>query len=250
MLQVVAVPGEPLRVVARADFEAYLRRPIEGPHVLVWNDSMKKHASLRAGISTGDELRIGGDAGMVVYRPAEDLPLLDAVKELRGGFARRDIASGEYPPKKIAAFGRSRWQRLEGVVAARRPSYLLDFLIGTLAAPEVDATNTEDDMPISDTDRTAAALVRAVANNAKVNVQWGVFHSGIARKRLIQAAASRNTLPDVVEKFAQYLDCTGLGMRDAVAILETLTADEETDILAALRARPAMIATLAAERPE
>lgn len=247
MLQVVAVPGEPLRVIQRADFEALLRQPIRRDHVIIWNDSMKRHASLRAGISNPDELRIGGDDGQVVYRPDEHMPLLDAVKTLRGGFARREIASGEYAPKKVSAFGPRRWERLDAVVARHRPSYLLDFLIGTLAAPETSTTSEDPEM-ISDTDRQAAALVRTIALHARVDIQWGVFHSGFARKRLV-AAATRPTLADVVERFASSLATSPAGMAQALEQLEKLTPEEAADILAALRARPAIITTLAAQRP-
>jgi len=249
MLQIVAIQGEPMKVVKRAQFEDYLRSPPSVPFVIVWNDSMKKHGALRAGVSGVDEFVIGTDSGTVYFRPADDMPLLDACKELRGSFARKHILGGAYPPKKINEFGMYRWSQLEDIVEKYRPSYLLDFIIGTISAPEVDDTNIEEEeMAISPEIELAADIVEPLASSSRRDVKWGVYYDGFALRRVNAVKSGSESLVDFVEKFSEKMASSTPKTAEAVAVVRMLPLEDETEVLKAIKKNASVIVAIAYQR--
>lgn len=246
-LHVLAVDGQPAVYPARADLEAILRDPPDAPFVLAIAESRQRHAVLRADISTAHRFYIGTDAETVIYSPATDLPLLDAVGALcipgpkEPGFTRDQIRTGNYSAGQVLLFGVARWDALEAVVRRYRPSPLLD-LFCLIARANPTYTIEVSDM-IDSSDKLAAELLAGIANNATIDKLKMNFWGGLLRSRLERWR--EYALPELVSRL---LDCCRVPAHQSQAITSRLLAwDDETaaSVLDAIRTRPALLCAYA-----
>lgn len=246
-LHVLAVEGRPAVYPARAELEAILRSPPGVPFVLVIAESRQRHAVLRADISTSSRLYIGTDTDTVIYTPATDLQLLDAVGALcipgpkEPGFTRDQIRTGSYSAGQVLAFGVARWDALEAVVRRYRPSPLLDLLC-LVARANPSHTVEVSDM-IDPHDQSAAELLASIASNATIDKLELNFWGGLLRSRLERWREF--ALPELVSRL---LDCCRVPAHQSQAITARLLAwDGETcaSVLDAIRTRPALLCAYA-----
>lgn len=249
MTHILAVYGAEPVYPKRGDLDAILRAPPEGVFVLAIAESGKRHAALRAGVSTAARLLIGTDSACVVYEPARHHPLLDAVAALcipapkMPGFTRDQIRSGQYGASQIIAFGAARWEACERTIAPRRGTALLDLLI--LIARPAPLPAMEQDM-IDPIDELAAQLLAEIAKASRVDKMTVNFWGGFLLHRLARFADL--PLADFVSRLMAACAVPGIAGQEIVAALDSMSAEDVSGVSAALRARPALLVALAYER--
>lgn len=246
-LNVLAVPGEPARYPATKDLSAVLRAPPAPAFVLAYAASMKRHASLRAEVSTLERYVIGTDTETVVFEPAAHLPLLDAVESLLTGFTRDEIGAGDWSPLTVSRFGPDRWVTLEAVVSAHRPSPVLD-LVCALAARQERALPKEAALFSLDSlaDERAALLLSYLAEASPHRQRDGIgFWRSFLRHRLARFA--HRPLRDMLSSLADALACPpetqpDRGVAAALSVLDGI--EDVGEVETAIRRRAVLVLTL------
>ena len=240
-LHCLAVEGAPAAYPGTADVAALLRAPPAGRFVLAFAASRKRHAALRARVSTAERLYVGTDEGTVTYVPAEHSPVLDAVEALLVRFGRDDIRTGGYAACSIAAFGPARWLALDTVVAPHRPSPLLDLLCVVARRPEPSEQPQESAPMIDIDDERAAELLSYLAEASAFRRRDGLtFWKGYFRHRLGRFAGL--PLRDAVSRLIDALQCEpGDALSGAILGLDALDPGEVPHVERALRQRGPLV---------
>jgi hypothetical protein len=206
---------------------------------------MKRHAALRAAVSTPDQMEIGGDNGRVTYRPEDHLSVLDAIESLLSGFRRDDIRTGNYSAATIAMYGPLRWLDQDAVVARVRPSYLLDFLCAVATRPESNSSYAKEDLTMIDVDdHRAAEIIALIADCSQRRRSDGiVFWRSELRHRLARYA--HLGLRDLVARLLCDLRCDMIGAGRVAAWLDALPASEISHIERCLHKRGSLVIAIA-----
>jgi hypothetical protein len=227
----------------RARCEALLRDPPAAPFVLSWARSRQKHHLLRAGLSTPHALRIGSDDATILFRPAEDRPLLDAVAALRAWHAAAAVLAGRYHPGHVAAQGLGAFERAERLVAPYRGRALLDIACWCVAPA---AGTRQEDTVIDAIDEAASGLLAAVARDSDARRADGIaFWSGFFARRIARFA--HLPLAALLSRLLQECRCppSSAGAQHVVAVLRELDGPSTDDISRAIRDRADMLVALA-----
>lgn len=234
---------------------AALLAPLEEPHVLSWAVGGQRHHWLRAGVSTSERLLVGTDEGTVEYVPARDRWLLDAVHALLASptgtaplLSRESIRTGIYHPAATVKYGVAEWTRIEEMVAAARPSPLLDMAVACAPVSGPPATTREDEM-ISEEDARAAELLAYIAHGSAMRSKDGLlFWSGVFRHRIEQHR--RKPLADFVSRMLDAVKCdpVTIGAKNTTAMLEALSPEDVAATEKAVKERPALLVALAFDR--
>lgn len=253
MLSILAIDGCDVEYPDRAGVWAALLDPPDAPHVLVFAASRKKHAWLRAGVSSRDLVLVGTDDGTVAYRPAIDRPAVNAALRLLGGFRRDAVASGVYPSSQVAAYGVADHSRDEAAVSPIRGPLL--SLVCALAPKQPPRKRSHSDMPlfahpgcddvISPHDTEAAQLLAHIAQTCRMRGADGKrFWSGFYRHRVERFR--RLPLPDLVSRLSDAIGAspTAPGLQAALGMLASLDADHQAEIERSIRERPALCVAL------
>lgn len=239
----LAVEGEPATYPATADLATILRNPPSGRFVLVWAQSRKRHASLRAEISTPDRMRVGGDEATVEYVPARHVAVLDAVESLRSTFRSDDILSGGYPSHAIQRFGAQRWAALESTVAPFRGDPVLAMICHV--APKGERPEEEDKV-IDPHDQRAARLLALIAQSSSMRAERGKeFWGGAFAHRLERVR--RLPLPTAMSRLMASIDTAPAteSTQQAMSMLREMTEEDTSGVENALRERPSLCVALA-----
>lgn len=240
----VAIPGEPACYPATADLAAYLRDPPADRWAIVWSASRKRHASLRAQVSTRTRLMVGCDTGTAEYLPARHGPALAAVETMLGGFTRDEVRTGAYPTSRVRAFGAGRWADLDAIVAPLRGSLVLTMICAL--APKGPKPEKEAPVMIDPHDQAAAELLALVALGSRYRAEHGKeFWGGYYRHRVERFRA----LP-LAQCVSRLLDScqtapVGEAAQDLIVRLSALDAEQTAAIETAIRERPALCVALA-----
>lgn len=240
-LHCLAIDGAPASYPGTADVAALLRAPPAGRFVLAFAASRKRHAALRARVSTADRFYIGTDEGTVTYVPTEHAPVLDAVEALLARFGRDDIRTGGYSAPAIAVFGPSRWLALDSVVAPHRPSPLLDLLCVVARRPEAGEITPESAPMIDVDDERAAELLSYLAESSAFRRRDGLtFWKGYFRHRLGRFAGL--PLRDAVSRIIDAIQCEpGDALSEAIRRLDALDPGEVPHVERSLRQRGPLV---------
>lgn len=239
----------------RAGVWGSLLSPLAEPHVLSWAVGGQRHHWLRAGVSTAERLLIGTDEATVEYVPARDRWLLDAVHALLASptgtaplLSRESIRTGHYHPAATVKYGVAEWSRIEGMVAAARPSPLLDMAVALSPVSGPPPTAKEDEM-VSPEDARAAELLAYIAHGSAVRSKDGMmFWSGFFRHRIERFR--EKPLADFVSRMLDEVKCdpVTIGAKNLTAMLDVMPPEEVAATEKALRERPALLVALAFER--
>ena len=246
-MHVLSIVGEPARYPATKELSEILRTPPDQPFVLVWAASRKRHAVLRAGMSTADRMVIGADEGSVVFERQHVL-LLDAVESLRPWHNSDEIESGQYQATRIASMSADRWAAAEAVVAPHRGTTLLSLVCAV--ARRSDPTPPTEVPVYDEIDERAAQLLRQLADASDLRRSDGVrFWSGGLFTRRLRLCASAS-LRDTVAGLMRHLQCapTHTAITEMHIDLDRATAAETSQIASALRSRPELLVALAYQR--
>lgn len=241
----------------RPAFWAALESPPPVSHVLSWATGKKRHHWLYAGLSTPERQAIGSDFGAIPHSPREDRELRAAVLNLLRGEAKGDkmtpilsrssVETGEYHPRAVARFGLTDWQRLESLVARRRPSALLSLLCW--CAPVVEAGSpVEVDDVMDPRDRIAVDLIADLSEASGLRSSDGKgYWGGILRHRLERVR--RMPLHDAVSRLMDWLQVSPItpAGKEALGRLKMLTPEQEAEVSEAIQKRPALVVAWAFE---
>lgn len=253
----LAVEGGQAVYLDRDGVARVLRDPPPGRFVLTWSRTRKRHASLRAGVSTRERLLVGGEDGQVEYRPREHGPIMEAVGELARRFSRSAIRSGDYPSGCIAKMGPARWARLESVVGRIRGSATLQMICDVAPRGATDdegygdgygtgyGYGDEGDM-YDENDLRAGRLLGLLAVGSRLRADRGLdFWGGTFARRVERVR--RLPLATAVSKLMRLIDCSTTSPRtvEAVDVVGRLSAEEVEGVEMAIRDRTALVVALA-----
>lgn len=227
------VDGELLRPDS-AELLALLIDPPAGIQAAAWTATRKRHASLRCGQCSPDHLLVGAETGTIAWDVAAGRRLVEAVSTLRASARQEHVLSGEYPPHVILALGAA-WEPAEAVVAAYRPSLLLDMAVTLVRRPE--STTTETSMPIAESERLAGELLLSIGQASTLRDADPIAFWATTFPRRVAAAGSRATLLDAAGWLAEKVRVNPSGLGDALAVIESLTPEQSTQMLALWRDR-------------
>lgn len=232
-----------------------LINPLDEPHVLSWAVGGQRHHWLRAGVSTAERLLIGTDEGTVEYVPARDRWLLDAVHALLASptgtaplLSRESIRTGIYHPAATAKYGNAEWSRIEGMVAAARPSPLLDMAVALSPVSGPPPTAKEDEM-VSPEDERAAEVLAELAHGSSVRSKDGMkFWSGFFRHRI--ECHRRKPLADFISRMFDEVGCDPMtiGAKNLTVMIDEMSPEVVAATETSIRERPALLVAIAFER--
>lgn len=240
---VLAVADEAARYPGRPDLAAILRDPPAGEFVLAVAESRKRHAALRAEVSTAERMVVGLDDGAAVVL-REHIAVLDAIEVQLQAISRDDILSGAAPAMPIAKLGPARWMATEATIAPLRPSLLLRLLV--MVARRPDPTPAEESMDVPISERRAADLLSYIAEASAMR-----SHDGLAFWRSIYphrvARFSALPLRDAVARLMSAVQADALRSAPIAVMLDSIPTEEVADVERAIRARAPLVLTLAYE---
>ena len=242
-LHCLAVEGQPALYPATSELAAILRAPPLGRFVLIWTASHKRHAVLRAGISTAKRMLVGGDEATVEYCPASHERILDAVEALRAVFGSDSILAGNYAAFGVAKFGAQRWAECEALVASVRGSPLLAMLCHIARKGEL---LPREDYLIDPDDERAVKLLALVATASLMRAERGKdFWGGIFLHRLERVR--RLPLATAVSRLMASIGTSSIAeaTQEALVMLAEMDADVVAGVERSLRERPTLLVALA-----
>lgn len=249
----VLATDEKADTLDRPAFWEALETPPNKPHVLSWATSKKQHHYLNAGLSSRMMQRIGSDAGVIDHDVDGDRELRHAVRDLLRGpkgkplFSRTAVESGDYHPKSVAAYGIAEWQRLESIVARRRPCALLSLICWCAPAGlELEGAQEEPTEMLDPIDRLAVELIADLAEGSERRREDGkAFWGGELRRRLERIRGM--SLGDAVSRLMDDLRVNPLGLATQAATARVAEWDEETEkgVCKALSKRASLVVALA-----
>lgn len=217
-----------------------LRSPPSTLRAIGWTRTRQKHASLHAGECSPARMIIGTEKGPLVWRPARDARLLDAVSDLRRAARIDDIARGSYPPHTIVKLG-ALWGPNEAIVARYRPSLHLDMALHLVRRPT--ETMELPPMPAMPLHRRAARLVLGLSQGSAARKDDPIAFWSTLLLRRLSSAAERTTLTETVGRLMESLRINPLhpDVRDAISEIETMKEEESDKILSLLRSEPRQV---------
>lgn len=245
----ILVTDAQLQIIDRAGMWAALESPPDRC-IISWATSKKRHHWLHAAWSDSAHMVVGSDDGPVIYTPATDRPVLDAVRDLRRGhngkpiIRSESIRLGSYSPAAVNRYGIARWAELETVITPYRGRRLLDLLCW--CAPAGLPIVEEQTNMIDRLDQDAAELLAILIDASRLRREDGLsFWGGVFRHRL--ARVRRLKLPDMVSRLIDQLAIAPAvkSTRAAVAMVAALTEDEQAAIERSIRERAALLVAMA-----
>lgn len=240
---ILAVLGQPARYPGTPDLSAILRAPPSGEFVLAVAESRKRHAALRAEVSTAERMVVGLDDGAAVVL-REHVAVLDAIETQLQAISRDDILSGAAPAMSIAKLGPARWVATEATIAPLRPSPLLRLLV--MVARRPDPTLAEESMDVPISERRAADLLSYIAEASAMRSRDGLaFWRSVYPHRVHRFASL--PLRDAVARIMSAVQADALRSAPVAAMLDGIPAEEVVDVERAIRVRAPLVLTLAYE---
>ena len=209
-------------------------------HVVIWATSRKRHAVLRAGLSTPEVQIVGSDYGAIAVE-RHHLVVLEAVERLLGYTRQDTVLAGAEDPVAACRAGPARWARWCAAIAPYVGHPLLDLFVAV--GNRVDPDHYKEEIMLDPADATAAGLIARLADASALRSNDGLrfWRSTIGRR---VAARSRLPLADCISRLLADLACCPTGAGEIVSDLAALSATETADVEAALRTRgPLVIAT-------
>lgn len=239
----LAVDGELARFPGTPDLAAILRDPPDGEFVLAVAESRKRHAALRAEVSTAERMVVGLDDGAAVVL-REHIAVLDAIETQLQVISRDDIRAGTAPPMSITKLGPARWAATEATIAPMRPSPLLRLLV--MVARRPDPTPAEESMDVPISERRAADLLSHIAEASALRSRDGLaFWRSIYPHRVARFSAL--PLRDAVARLMSAVQADALRSAPVAAVLDNIPTEEVVDVERAIRIRAPLVLTLAYE---
>lgn len=222
------VAGELLRPSGAELLDLLLDPPV-GLQVIAWTATRQRHASLRCGRCEPGLLMVGTEQGTVAWDVDVGRQVAAAVQTLRGAAQADHVLTGQYPPHVILALGAA-WEPAEAVVAAHRPSPLLDMVCALVRRPET-STTTESPMPIAESERLAGELILTIGRASAIREADPIAFWATTMPRRVAAAGTRPTLIDAAGWLVQQVRANPSALGEALGLIESMTPEQSTHTL-------------------
>jgi hypothetical protein len=236
-MQHVLCAGGQIAYPASRDLRQILYDPPQGPFVVSWATSKKKHHVLHAGMSTAERQIWGSDFGPIILTEAHRDVLL-MIEILLVWHRRKAILHGVYTAPQIAKT--AQFEALEGSLARYRGQRAFNLLVAL--AVKTDHPPGEAEAMLDPTDADAAGLLAHIARASTYRVERGLdFWSGYFRSR-IERHAHRH-LGELVSRLLDECGCSPAadGTQEALAFVSAMDAERALAVKQALERRAALM---------